>query len=74
MSQLGSPPATPCVRRWCNQGRRREGDEQVIEKFQSYMIDDLLHVIYENKLASGHWGTGIRLYEVDAPKAVIGLN
>jgi hypothetical protein len=51
-----------------------QGDEQVIEKFQSYMIDDLLHVIYENKLASGHWGTGIRLYEVDAPKAVIGLN
>ncbi len=44
-----------------------QGDEQVIEKFQSYMIDDLLHVIYENKLASGHWGTGIRLYEIDAP-------
>ena len=44
-----------------------QGDEQVIEKFQSYMIDDLLHVIYESKLASSHWGTGIRLYEVDAP-------
>jgi hypothetical protein len=43
-----------------------QGDEQVIEKFQSYMIDGLLHVIYENKLTSGHWGTGIRLYEIDA--------
>jgi len=39
-----------------------QGDEQVIEKFQSYIIEDRLHVIYENKLASGHWGTGIRLY------------
>ena len=41
-----------------------QGDERVIEKFQSYMIDDLLYVIYENKLASNHWGTGIRLFEV----------
>jgi len=41
-----------------------QGTETVIEKFQSYMIDGLLHVIYENKLASGHWGTGIRVYEV----------
>lgn len=41
-----------------------QGSEQVIEKFQSYMADDLLHVIYENKLESGHWGTGIRIYEV----------
>ncbi len=44
-----------------------QGDEEVIEKFQSYMMDDLLHIIYENKLASGHWGTAIRIYEVDAP-------
>lgn len=40
------------------------GAEEVIEKFEAYMLDDLLHIIYENKLGSGHWGTGIRLYEV----------
>jgi hypothetical protein len=40
------------------------GDEEVIEKFEAYMLDDILYVIYENKLASGHWGTGIRLYEI----------
>ena len=45
-----------------------QGTEEVVEKFQSYMADDLLHVIYENKLASGHWGTGVRVYEVaEAP-------
>lgn len=45
-----------------------QGSEQVIEKFQSYMANDLLHIIYENKLASGHWGTGIRVYEIaDTP-------
>lgn len=44
-----------------------QGDEQVIEKFQSYIIDGVLHIIYENKLATGRWGTGIRLYEVDIP-------
>jgi hypothetical protein len=40
------------------------GDEKVIEKFESYVIDDELHIIYENKLASGHWGTGIRIYKI----------
>lgn len=40
------------------------GAEEVIEKFQAYMVDDILHIIYENKLESDHWGTGIRLYEV----------
>lgn len=40
------------------------GDEEVIEKFEAYMMGDILHIIYENKLASGHWGTGIRLYEI----------
>ena len=41
------------------------GDEKVIEKFESYMSDDELHIIYENKLASGHWGTGIRIYKIE---------
>jgi hypothetical protein len=41
------------------------GDEQVIEKFESYMLGDELHVIYENKLDSNHWGTGIRIYKID---------
>ncbi len=40
------------------------GDELVIEKFESYLVGDTLHVIYENKLTSGHWGTGIREYKV----------
>jgi hypothetical protein len=40
------------------------GNEEVIEKFEAYMLDDVLHIIYENKLKSGHWGTGIRLYQV----------
>ena len=40
------------------------GDEKVIEKFESYMLDDELHIIYENRLASGHWGTGIRIYKI----------
>jgi hypothetical protein len=40
------------------------GDEVVIEKFEAYQLDDILHIIYENKLASGHWGTGIRLYKI----------
>jgi hypothetical protein len=40
------------------------GDEIVIEKFESYMFDNELHIIYENKLASGHWGTGIRVYKI----------
>jgi hypothetical protein len=39
------------------------GTEEVIEKFEAYMLDDVLHIIYENRLESGHWGTGIRLYE-----------
>src|SRR6202034_3706693 len=30
------------------------GDEKVIEKFESYMFDDELHIIYENQLAYGH--------------------
>jgi hypothetical protein len=40
------------------------GDERVIEKFESYMLDDELHIVYENKLASNHWGTGIRIYKI----------
>jgi hypothetical protein len=40
------------------------GTEAVIEKFQAYMLDNILYIIYENKLDSGHWGTGIRLYEI----------
>jgi hypothetical protein len=40
------------------------GDEQVIEKFETYLIGTQLHLIYENKLASGHWGTGMRVYEI----------
>jgi len=39
-------------------------DEIVIEKFETYMFDGELHIIYENKLASGHWGTGIRIYKI----------
>jgi hypothetical protein len=38
------------------------GDEMVIEKFESYVIGDRLHIIYENNLVSGHWGTGILIY------------
>jgi hypothetical protein len=41
------------------------GDEQVIEKFESYVLDDELHVIYENKLDSNHWGTGVRIYKIE---------
>jgi hypothetical protein len=40
------------------------GDERVIEKFESYMFDNELHILYENRLASGHWGTGIRIYKI----------
>jgi hypothetical protein len=40
------------------------GDERVIEKFETYLFDDELHIIYENQLASGHWGTGIRIYRI----------
>lgn len=40
------------------------GTEEVIEKFEAYMMDNILHVIYENKLESSHWGTGIRLYDI----------
>jgi hypothetical protein len=40
------------------------GDEKVIEKFETYMFDNELHIIYENRLASGHWGTGIRIYRI----------
>jgi hypothetical protein len=40
------------------------GDEQVIEKFESYLVGTELHLIYENKLASGHWGTGMRVYKI----------
>ena len=39
-------------------------NELVIEKFETYMFDGELHIIYENKLASGHWGTGIRIYKI----------
>jgi len=41
------------------------GDEKVIEKFESYMLDGDLHIIYENRLGSGHWGTGIRIYKIE---------
>ena len=40
------------------------GDEKVIEKFESYVIGDRLHIIYENNLVSGHWGTGILIYQM----------
>jgi hypothetical protein len=40
------------------------GDEMVIEKFESYQIGTHWHVIYENQLASGHWGTGMRTYAI----------
>ncbi len=40
------------------------GDEQVIEKFESYAVGNELHLIYENRLASGHWGTGMRVYKI----------
>ena len=40
------------------------GDEKVIEKFESYMLEGELHIIYENKLAANHWGTGIRIYKI----------
>jgi hypothetical protein len=40
------------------------GAEKVIEKFESYMFDNELHIIYENQLVSGHWGTGIRVYKI----------
>jgi hypothetical protein len=40
------------------------GDEKVIEKFEAYMLDDELHIIYENKLSSGRWGTGMRVYKI----------
>ena len=39
-------------------------DEQVIEKFESYVVGKELHLIYENQLASGHWGTGMRVYKI----------
>jgi hypothetical protein len=41
------------------------GEEKVIEKFESYMQDGNLHIIYENRLGSGHWGTGIRIYRIE---------
>jgi hypothetical protein len=28
------------------------------------MFGGELHIIYENQLASGHWGTGIRTYKI----------
>ena len=40
------------------------GDEKVIEKFESYVVGDHLHIISENNLASGHWGTGILIYKM----------
>lgn len=40
------------------------GDEKVIEKFEAYMSGGDLHIIYENQLTSGHWGTGIRIYKI----------
>jgi hypothetical protein len=40
------------------------GDEKVIEKFEAYMLDDELHIIYENELSSGRWGTGMRVYKI----------
>jgi hypothetical protein len=41
------------------------GDEKVIEKFEAYMLDDELHIIYENELSSGRWGTGMRVYKIE---------
>jgi hypothetical protein len=39
------------------------GIEVVIEKFQAYTPGTRLHIMYENQLASGRWGTGIRVYD-----------
>jgi hypothetical protein len=39
-------------------------NEKVIEKFESYVADNELHIIYENNLTSGHWGTGLRIYRI----------
>lgn len=40
------------------------GDEVLIEKFESYMRDDVLYLIYENQLQNGEWRTGIRMYGI----------
>jgi len=41
------------------------GEEEVIEKFEAYMLGDELHLIYENRLKSNRWGTGMRIYKVN---------
>jgi hypothetical protein len=40
------------------------GEETWVEKYESYWLGGKLHVIYENQLTSGHWGTGMRIYQV----------
>jgi hypothetical protein len=41
------------------------GQERVIEKFESYLLNGELHIMYENRLTSGEWGTGIRIYKIE---------
>ncbi len=40
------------------------GTEEIIEKFEAYILDDILYIIYENRLADKTWQTGIRLYQI----------
>jgi hypothetical protein len=41
---------------------RPRGDEEVIEKFQAYIFDGLLHLLYESRLKNGLWRTSLRRY------------
>lgn len=40
------------------------GDEQVFEKFTGYVWGNHLYLLYEDELASGNWGTGVRVYRI----------
>lgn len=42
------------------------GTEQVIEKFQTYLHDGLLCVIYDVSDRAGDWRTGLRRYRINA--------
>lgn len=41
---------------------RPRGNEEVIEKFQTYMLDGTFHLLYESRLSNGWWRTGLRRY------------
>jgi hypothetical protein len=41
------------------------GEENVIEKFQWFVHNDILHVIYEVGSKSGDWRTGLRKYRTE---------